>query len=67
MDKQKLSCGNCKHWSQQKPYQWGVCTVPIPWWATDAITDNNTVIHADNNNAGFCDCYDSVVDKPKQT
>lgn len=27
------NCGNCIHWKQAKPYTWGICHAPLPFWA----------------------------------
>lgn len=47
------SCSACVHFEQAKPYKWGLCTHPLPWW----IESKSPTIHHDENNAKDCDCY----------
>jgi hypothetical protein len=47
------SCSTCVHFGQAKPYRWGLCKHPLPWWVLP-ISPN---VHPEDNNAKDCDCY----------
>ena len=47
------SCSSCVHFEQAKPYRWGLCKSPLPWW----VESNSPAVHPDKNNAKDCDCY----------
>ena len=47
------ACSSCVHFEQAKPYRWGLCKSPLPWW----VESNSPAVHPDKNNAKDCDCY----------
>lgn len=51
----KHECQDCIHWAQRDPYQWGVCEIPLPWWAEDK---DSPVIFPRDGNAEECDCFE---------
>jgi hypothetical protein len=47
------SCSACVHFEQAKPYRWGLCKHPLPWW----VESRSPTVHPEQNNAKDCDCY----------
>ena len=46
-------CSACAHFEQAKPYRWGLCKHPLPWW----VESNSPTVHPNENNAKDCECY----------
>ena len=48
-----MTCSTCVHFEQAKPYRWGACKHPLPWW----VLPISPTVHPEDNNAKDCDCY----------
>jgi hypothetical protein len=51
-----VNCGNCIYWVQTKPYRWGSCMCPIPFWVE--VYEGNSLLVPDTG----IDCA-SFIDK----
>jgi hypothetical protein len=52
-------CGNCRHWSQAKPYAWGNCNSPLPEWAViSECSESSPVVGTDCDWAKDCEMFD---------
>ena len=61
-----MICGNCTHWKREKPYTWGVCTVPLPVWVYDEERGGSSLtLFSEDARAKDCDVFEKAGSQPR--
>lgn len=56
----KKICSNCLHWKRAKPYAWGICKHPVPFWCHSS----SPMIAPKEPRAEQCDGYTPIKSQP---
>ncbi len=55
--KMEITCGMCKHWQQSQGYNFGTCTVPLPFWIRESGMKQYSNIYYALPNDSTNDCH----------